>query len=40
MQLPTIEIENIIESKINSGVEKYGNKFKTLIVEILALEKC
>lgn len=39
MQLPTIEIENIIESKINSGVEKYGNEFKTLIIEILALEK-
>lgn len=39
MQLTQSEIDNLINSKIESAVKKYGIDFKNLMVEILALEK-
>lgn len=39
MQIDKKEIEQLIDEKVNNGVKQYGKGFRTLIIEIINLEK-
>ncbi len=39
MQIINSEIENLINAKIEQGKEQFGDDFKNLVLEIIALEK-
>lgn len=39
MQIVNSEIENLINSKIEQGTKEFGENFKNIVLEIIALEK-
>lgn len=39
MQIDKEEIQQIIDRKIKDGIKKYGKDFKSIILEIIGLEK-